>query len=103
MDGVDEEKRATLKRFAAVGAVSPLARLSGDTGTSDARDAILGYLSTTSGWEPARHSIISSGWSAPERSSLSRTATTAAIFRPTGSPRSSSVLSAICAVRLPVE
>jgi DNA-binding MarR family transcriptional regulator len=49
MDGVDEEKRATLKRFAAVGAVSPLARLSGDTGTSDARDAILGYLSTTPG------------------------------------------------------
>ena len=50
MDGVDEEKRATLKRFAAVGAVSPLARLSGDdAGESDARDAILGYLSTTPG------------------------------------------------------
>ena len=50
MDGVDEEKRATLKRFAAVGAVSPLARLSGDdAGESDARDAIVGYLSTTPG------------------------------------------------------
>ncbi|MFC7177114.1 winged helix-turn-helix transcriptional regulator [Halosegnis marinus] len=50
MDGVDESKRATLKRFAAIGAVSPLARLSGDdAGDSDARDAILGYLSTTPG------------------------------------------------------
>jgi len=50
MDGVDESKRATLKRFAAIGAVSPLARLSrDDAGDSDARDAILGYLSTTPG------------------------------------------------------
>lgn len=49
MDGVDESKRATLKRFAAVGAASPLARLAGTTGESDARDAILGYLSTTPG------------------------------------------------------
>ncbi|MFB6117093.1 winged helix-turn-helix transcriptional regulator [Halosegnis sp.] len=49
MDGVDESKRATLKRFAALGAVSPLARLADDGGESDARDAILGYLSTTPG------------------------------------------------------
>lgn len=50
MDGVDESKRATLRRFAAIGAVSPLARLSrDDAGDSDARDAILGYLSTTPG------------------------------------------------------
>ncbi|MCU4741972.1 winged helix-turn-helix transcriptional regulator [Halobacteria archaeon AArc-m2/3/4] len=52
-DGVDEEKRATLRRFAAVGAASPLARFSdsaaADTGESDARDAIAGYLSTTPG------------------------------------------------------
>jgi predicted transcriptional regulator len=50
MDGVDESKRATLRRFAAIGAGSPLARLSrDDAGDSDARDAILGYLSTTPG------------------------------------------------------
>lgn len=52
-DGVDEEKRATLRRFAAVGAASPLARFSDsdapETGESDARDAIAGYLSTTPG------------------------------------------------------
>lgn len=52
-DGVDEEKRATLRRFAAVGAASPLARFSdpaaADAGESDARDAIAGYLSTTPG------------------------------------------------------
>ncbi|MFP8888947.1 winged helix-turn-helix transcriptional regulator [Natrialbaceae archaeon A-CW2] len=50
---VDETKRATLRRFAAVGAASPLARFSesaqADTGESDARDAIAGYLSTTPG------------------------------------------------------
>ncbi|MDJ1431090.1 ArsR family transcriptional regulator [Halostagnicola sp. A-GB9-2] len=52
-DGVDEEKRSTLRRFAAVGAASPLAGFSAsaaaDTGESDARDAIAGYLSTTPG------------------------------------------------------
>lgn len=53
-DGVDERKRATLRRFAAVGAASPLARLSesdeeSETGGSEARDAIAGYLSTTPG------------------------------------------------------
>lgn len=47
---VDPGKRATLRRFAALGAVSPLAKLSGhDAGSNDARDAILGYLSTTPG------------------------------------------------------
>ncbi|WP_332898280.1 MULTISPECIES: winged helix-turn-helix transcriptional regulator [unclassified Haladaptatus] len=49
---VDESKRATLKRFAALGAASPLARLvdSGrDTGESDAREAIAGYLAATPG------------------------------------------------------
>ncbi len=52
-DGVDDEKRATLRRFAALGAATPLAGLSepaaADTGESDARDAIVGYLSTTPG------------------------------------------------------
>jgi predicted transcriptional regulator len=52
-DGVDEKKRLTLRRFAAVGAASPLARFSesaaADSGESDARDAIAGYLSTTPG------------------------------------------------------
>jgi predicted transcriptional regulator len=48
--GVDENKRATLRRFAALGAASPLAGLGrGDTGESDARTAIVGYLSTTPG------------------------------------------------------
>ncbi|ELY98787.1 winged helix-turn-helix transcriptional regulator [Natrialba asiatica] len=52
-DGVDDEKRATLRRFAAVGAATPLAGLSetasAETGDNDARDAITGYLSTTPG------------------------------------------------------
>jgi predicted transcriptional regulator len=53
-DGVDERKRATLKRFAALGAASPLAKFSdadsADEATeSDVRDAIIGYLSTTPG------------------------------------------------------
>jgi predicted transcriptional regulator len=55
---VDESKRATLRRFAALGAASPFARLagaeeasaeSGDSSGSDARDAIVGYLATTPG------------------------------------------------------
>lgn len=52
-DSVDGEKRATLRRFAALGAATPLARFSetasAETGESDARDAIAGYLSTTPG------------------------------------------------------
>ena len=48
--GVDENKRATLRRFAALGAASPFARaLDDDPGDSDARDAIAGYLGTTPG------------------------------------------------------
>ncbi|MFB6095845.1 MAG: winged helix-turn-helix transcriptional regulator [Haloferacaceae archaeon] len=46
-DGVDEEKRATLRRFAALGAATPFVSFEG--GGSDARDAIVGYLSTTPG------------------------------------------------------
>ena len=48
---VDESKRATLRRFAAFGAASPLARFQddGEDGGSDARDAIAGYLSATPG------------------------------------------------------
>jgi predicted transcriptional regulator len=44
---IDEGKRATLRQFAALGAVGPLARLAGDD--SDAREAIAGYLATTPG------------------------------------------------------
>ncbi|MFB6251172.1 MAG: winged helix-turn-helix transcriptional regulator [Halobellus sp.] len=53
---IDEEKRATLRRFAALGAASPLAGLgasgtaAADTETtSDARDAIVGYVASTPG------------------------------------------------------
>ncbi|WP_293031166.1 ArsR family transcriptional regulator [Natronococcus sp.] len=52
-EGVDDDKRSTLRRFAALGATAPVAGLSetasADTGESDARDAISGYLSTTPG------------------------------------------------------
>lgn len=54
--GVDADKRATLRRFAALGAATSLASLgasteaTADTGSgSDARDAILGYVSATPG------------------------------------------------------
>jgi predicted transcriptional regulator len=51
-DRVDEEKRATLRRFAALGAATPLVGL-GDDGSgssgSDARDAIVGYVASTPG------------------------------------------------------
>jgi len=48
-DGVDESKRATLRRFAALGAASPLVGLA-DTGSdSRAPEAIAGYLSRTPG------------------------------------------------------
>lgn len=55
-DGIDEGKRATLRRFAAVGAAAPLSAL-GDGrrderwrgGRSDVRDAIVGYLTSTPG------------------------------------------------------
>lgn len=48
--GVDEDKRATLRRFAAVGAASPLARFSDQEGDeSEVREAITGYLTATPG------------------------------------------------------
>jgi len=52
--GIDAEKRATLRRFAALGAATPLAGLSAGeaqakTDGSDARDAILGYVNATPG------------------------------------------------------
>ncbi|MFB6122672.1 MAG: winged helix-turn-helix transcriptional regulator [Haloferacaceae archaeon] len=49
--GVDSDKRATLRRFAALGAATPLAGLRGgdDDARSDVRDAIVGYLATTPG------------------------------------------------------
>jgi len=49
VDGdVDESKRSTLKRFAALGATTPLVRLS-TSDTNDVRDAIVGYLASTPG------------------------------------------------------
>jgi len=49
-EGVDESKRATLRRFAAIGAASPLARFRNETDSeSDAPDAIAGYLAATPG------------------------------------------------------
>ena len=47
--GVDESKRATLRRFAALGAATPLVRLADDDSESDVRDAIVGYLASTPG------------------------------------------------------
>ncbi|MFT4889493.1 MAG: putative transcriptional regulator [Halobacteriales archaeon] len=53
---VDESKRATLRRFAALGAAGSLTKLAGeaaaepdDEGSSEVRDAIRGYLSRTPG------------------------------------------------------
>lgn len=50
-DGVDPDKRATLRSFAALGAATPLARLADASGTDDSqpRQAILGYVATTPG------------------------------------------------------
>jgi predicted transcriptional regulator len=45
---VDEDKRATLRRFAALGAASPLAHFAGSS-SSDAPDAIAGYVSARPG------------------------------------------------------
>ncbi|MFB6298989.1 MAG: winged helix-turn-helix transcriptional regulator [Halobacteriales archaeon] len=49
--GVDEDKRATLRRFAALGAASPLAGLIDKAAAtdSDAPDAIAGYVTATPG------------------------------------------------------
>ncbi len=50
---VDEEKRATLRRFAALGAATPLVGFGGGQDAadsqSDARDALVGYLVSTPG------------------------------------------------------
>ncbi len=47
---IDEAKRQTLRRFAAVGAGSPLVGLAaGEDGNSDAREAIVGYVETNPG------------------------------------------------------
>ena len=47
--GIDEDKRATLRRFAAVGAASPLAVVGDRDDDSEVREAILGYLGATPG------------------------------------------------------
>lgn len=49
--GVDESKRSTLRRFAALGAATPLVGLvdGQEDGDSEVRDAIAGYLSATPG------------------------------------------------------
>lgn len=48
---VDENKRSTLRRFAALGAATPLSKFktSDGSGESEARDAIAGYVATTPG------------------------------------------------------
>ncbi|MFB6069751.1 MAG: winged helix-turn-helix transcriptional regulator [Halanaeroarchaeum sp.] len=47
--GIDEDKRATLRRFAAVGAASPLAAVADRDDDSEVREAIIGYLGATPG------------------------------------------------------
>ncbi len=46
---VDRDKRTTLRRFAALGAASPLAAVVGSGSESDARSAIAGYIPSTPG------------------------------------------------------
>ncbi|WP_276251519.1 winged helix-turn-helix transcriptional regulator [Haloarcula rara] len=48
-EGVDEEKRATLRRFAALGAASPFVGLASDDSDSETPDAIAGYVSARPG------------------------------------------------------
>lgn len=48
-ESVDRDKRTTLRRFAALGAASPLAAFVGSSSESDARSAIAGYVSSTPG------------------------------------------------------
>ena len=48
-EGIDESKRATLRRFAALGAASPLVGLADSESDSTAPNAIAGYLSRTPG------------------------------------------------------
>jgi predicted transcriptional regulator len=46
---IDESKRATLRRFAALGVAGPLARTAGDESQSETPEAIRGYLKRTPG------------------------------------------------------
>jgi predicted transcriptional regulator len=48
-DGVDQSKRATLRRFAALGAASSLVPFAGGDTDSEAPEAIAGYVSATPG------------------------------------------------------
>jgi len=48
-EGVDEDKRATLRRFAALGAASPFVRFGNGDSDSDTPDAIAGYVSARPG------------------------------------------------------
>lgn len=49
-EGVDESKRTTLRRFAALGAASPLAAFRGDSETSsDVREGLAGYIAARPG------------------------------------------------------
>ncbi len=48
-EGVDEDKRATLRRFAALGAASPFVGLASGDSQSDTPDAIAGYVSARPG------------------------------------------------------
>jgi len=48
-EGVDTEKRATLRRFAALGAASPFVGLASGDSDSDTPDAIAGYVSARPG------------------------------------------------------
>jgi len=48
-EGVDEEKRATLRRFAALGAASPFVGLATGNSDSDTPGAIAGYVSARPG------------------------------------------------------
>ncbi len=47
--GVDEDKRATLRRFAALGAASPFVGIASAESESDTPDAIVGYVAATPG------------------------------------------------------
>jgi len=47
-EDIDQSKRTTLRRFAALGAASPLVQIAGAS-ESDAPDALAGYLTTTPG------------------------------------------------------
>lgn len=115
--GVDEDKRATLRRFAAVGAAGPLARLAGgdsddDDGASgsDVRDAITGYLARTPGAHfsklrddlqlgTGKPNTTCGGCVRTASSKASATGSTSGSTPPAGSRRSSGARWGICAGR----